>query len=104
MNRTVTYRRGAESLSVNATVGRFLFKSTDSAGVTVYEETRDYLIRAVELTTLGEPARGDEIVETVGGIEQLFRVHAPDGEPVFRYSDTERLVMRIHTQHMGVET
>lgn len=101
--RSVTYTRGDSSLSLTAWLGRTLFSRLASPGVggaAVEWGDRDYLVAVADLT-LGEPALGDRITETINGTAVVFEVLTPDtGEPAWRYSDPTRTVWRIHTKRV----
>ena len=93
---SLTYTRGANSVVVTAIPGRST--QTVEVGDTINEvQTRDYLILASELILSGAettPQRGDTI--TVGlSVLDLLSV---SGEPVWRYSDQTRQVIRIHAK------
>lgn len=98
----VIYRRGGDSAEVPATVGKTVFKVTDDYGRFQYIESRDYLISAADLMLKGAqilPEPGDEIVED--GF--VYEVMAPNNEPEWRYSDSCRNTLRIHTKLTGKE-
>jgi hypothetical protein len=102
LSSPVIYRRGGDSAEVPATVGKTVFKVTDDYGRFQYIESRDYLISAADLVLndariLPEP--GDEIVED--GF--VYEVMAPNNEPEWRYSDSCRSTLRIHTKLTGKE-
>jgi len=104
--RQVTYRRGVDSVSVQATVGRTVFEQDDGSGVIVRTEIRDYLIDTVDLVLAGQPAlpeRGDRIEETVGGKKFTYEVMPLGTEPHWRYSDPYRKTLRVHTKHIATE-
>jgi len=107
MTRPVTYLRGADSVALNATVGRTVFDQQDQFGVIQRTETRDYLVRAADLVFVaGEqalPQVGDRVREPSGTGALLYEVMAPGNEPPFRFSDPERLTLRIHTKFVGLE-
>ncbi|CAG0972692.1 hypothetical protein PHYC_01335 [Phycisphaerales bacterium] len=107
MSRTVVYQRGAEAKEVLATIGRTEFEQADDAGLIHRVESRDFLVRAADLD-LGAgpilPRAGDQVRETVGTQVFVYEVNAPGGQPPFRYSDSYRRVLRIHTKHIGTET
>jgi hypothetical protein len=98
----VIYRRGGDSVEVKATIGKTVFKVTDDYGRYQHIESRDYLISTDELV-LNEthilPEPGDEIVES--GF--IYEVMAPNNEPEWRYSDSCRNTLRIHTKLTGKE-
>jgi len=110
MSRTVVYQRGTEAKEVQAAVGKTEFEQADDAGLIHRTESRDFLIRTVDLD-LGSgpilPRAGDQVRETVGtlgGSVFVYEVNAPGGQPPFRYSDPYRKALRIHTKHIGTET
>ena len=85
--------RNGTPLSVNATLGRTLFRTENEYGTTVRIESRDFLIRALPI----EPQRGDHIV--YAGRE--YEVLAPNSEPVWRWSGSQHITRRIHTKEIG---
>ena len=91
------YRRGTDERQVRAVVGRTVFRTRDACGAWVGEETRDFIVPASELDL--EPRRGDE-VEFMGGV---YEVLAPNGEPVWRWSDPHQTARRIHAKLTGGE-
>lgn len=99
---SVTYTRGATSLPLTAEVGRTVFRSAAAAGgVRLEWGDRDYVIPAAALT-LGEPAEGDRVAETVNGVACVFEVQRPDtGEPAWRFSDPTRTAYRLHVKQVG---
>jgi len=99
--RTVTYRRGNDTVQVLASIGRTVFEIDDDYGVLKKIESRDFLILAADLVLAGVtviPQRGDEIEETQGTVTFTYEVMAPGKEPHFRYSDPYRMTLRIHTK------
>ncbi len=100
---TVTYRRGAASVNVPATVGQTVFRLDQGDGGMTRVVTRDYLVRRADLVLDGVPTlpgRGDTIEEAIDGVTVTHEVHAPGGEPEWRDSDPYRNVLRIHTLHI----
>ena len=96
----VFYRRGGDTSEVLATIGKTVFKVTDDYGRFQYIESRDYLISAADLVlndTIILPEPGDEIIEA--GF--VYEVMAPNNEPEWRYSDSYRQTLRIHTKLIG---
>ena len=103
-SRSVTYTRGAESVEVQATVGRTLFEVTDDYGIVERTESRDFLILAADLVLGGAavlPERGDRIRETQDAKTYVYEVMAPGKEPHWRFSDAYRRTLRIHTKHVA---
>lgn len=106
MTTIVTYRRGAVELSVPATVGRSDFPVVTGLGIFEHIEMRDYIISAADLAGIGEPQRGDLILDADAfGNPIRYEVCAPSAtDPCWRYSDhATRLAYRIHTKDVGPE-
>ncbi len=108
MTRTVTYLRGGDSVELQATVGRTVFEQQDlsGGGVIQHTESRDYLVRAQDLVlggSLTEPRAGDRVREPSGTAALLYEVMSIENEPPFRFSDPERITLRIHTKFIGLE-
>ncbi len=107
MGRTVTYRRGADSVAVAATVGETVFRVVEDYGAQVRVVRRDYLIAAEDLVLGGQrvlPEAGDRIEETDGDQVFIYEVMGPGGgEPDWRWSDPYRKTLRIHTKHVATE-
>jgi hypothetical protein len=97
--KEVVYRRGPLQVTLRATVGRTEFELADEQGILQRVESRDFLVRADDLT-FGIPQAGDVIVE--GGL--AFEVNSPGGTPAWRYSDPNRATLRIHTKAAGRAT
>jgi hypothetical protein len=106
-SRPVVYRRGADEVTVQATIGRTLLKLDDGYGGVRMEWTdRDFLIHVADLVLAGNavlPERGDVIRETQGGKTFVYEVMAPGKEPAWRWSDVFRKVLRVHAKQVGVE-
>jgi len=104
--RTVAYRRGAESVDLDATIGKTIFEIDDGSGATATFESRDFLILAADLVIGAgpvEPQAGDKIAEVLGAELVIYEVMAPGREPCWRYSDPYRITLRIHTKQVDVE-
>ena len=85
-----------EALAVRATIGGSRFESVDSAGQVMRFETRDFLISVEDYATA--PVRGDQIVETQGGVERAYEVMIPGGgQNPWQWADRSQRVRRIHT-------
>ena len=102
---TVTYRRGANSVDLDATVGETTFDVESAHGIETWE-ARDFLIRAADLVleaAATTPARGDRIAQVVGAKTLIFEVMAPGDAPAWRYSDRSRRTFRVHTKLVDTE-
>jgi len=90
----VEYRRGTDDpLQLSACIGSTLFRTENEYGVTIRERSVDFLVAAPGFI----PERGDEIRWDGNKYEVL----APNGEPVWRFSDNFGKSLRIHTKFMG---
>ena len=107
LTQSVVYQRGTDTVQVPATIGQTVFQIDDGAGALLRIESRDYLIRAVDLV-LGDnailPKRGDRIRETSGTQVIVYEVVGPGDEPCWRWSDAYRQTLRIHTKQVDTET
>ncbi len=102
MSKAVTYSRGAQQVTVNATVGRTIEQQVaEDSGVVLETRSRDFLIRSADLVLGGvtvTPMPGDLITEDGYSFEVL-----PAGiDPPWRYSDVERTTIRVRTKQTGV--
>lgn len=95
---SVTYSRGTLSATVIATIGETIFESDTEFGV-LRIESRDYLITKSRLDDagFGEPQRGDRITETQGDEVVTYEVLDRPGAMPFRYCDSGRARVRVHT-------
>jgi hypothetical protein len=105
----VTYVRGSYSLTLNATTGRSLLKITEASGaVKITRTDLDLIVPAALMVdadgNLIEPTRGD-LVQRLwpDGVTRQYSVmpYGPD-EPLFRYSDPARCIMRIHCKFQAI--
>jgi hypothetical protein len=100
--QTITYSRGALSVTLLATLGRKLLKVNDGSGNTRVEVTdADFLIEASLLVFEPDdrpllPERGDRIAVTLNGNDLVFEVLPYGDEPVFRWSDPYETILRVH--------
>lgn len=108
VSRSVTYHRGNDQVSVQATLGRSLLKLDDGYGGIRMEWTdRDFLIPASALilgSTATIPERGDRIHELNETSTSMFEVMAYGGEPPWRYCDPHQHMLRIHTKFIGFQS
>ena len=106
-SQSVTYSRGAASVSLSATIGRRIDQVDRESGFHTETEDRDYLIDTADLVLSGSvtlPEPGDQIVEIDGDKQHTYEVMSPPGdEPHFRYSDNHRVTLRIHTKRIKTE-
>lgn len=103
----VTYRRGDRSTHIKATFGRTEYQQDDGYGVITRSESRDFLVRALDLVLDGFvtlPEVGDLIEDVQCGTTYTYEV-LPIGaqQAHYRYSDTFRQTLRIHTKLVADE-
>lgn len=105
LTEPVVYRRGTDTVTLNATRGRTIFEIDDGFGSVERWQSKDFLIFTKDLvfnTIETEPERGDRIEDTVGSRTYIYELMAPPGEPFFRFSDVWRQTLRIHTKQIKV--
>lgn len=101
--RTVTIRRGSDSIDVTAVPSEARVTVADATSrVAVEIPVRDYLIAADQFTGLSpaEPVEGDLLEETdLLGTTRTYQVLSPGGdEPAWRWSDPDRQTARLHAK------
>ena len=104
---SVLYRRGSLTVPVLAGRGRTTFELTDTSGILISIESRDFLISAANLLFDDIPALpevGDRIIEIIGGELHAFEVSNFGVEQPYRFCDPYRHKLRIHTKYVGVVT
>ena len=101
---SVLYRRGSLTVPVQAGKGRTTFELSDTSGMLVQLESRDFLISAANLL-LDEmpilPEVGDRIIETIGSKLHAYEVSNFGSEQPYRFCDPYRHKLRIHTKYVG---
>ncbi len=107
--RSVTYKRGVDSVTLAATVGRTDFDVLDNeTAMLTRVESRDYVFPAADLVLDSAqvlPERGDQIVE-IGddGKTRTYEVMAPAPRMAhYRWSDPYHERLRVHTKLTKVE-
>ena len=104
LTREVTYRRGAASVTLLATVAATPFDLVTDAGAAMTIVSRDYILRAADLVLGGSavtPRPGDFVDEVLAGATVSHQVLASAGLPHWRWEDHERTTIRVHTQEVG---
>lgn len=102
----IVYRRAGKQVSLTSCFGKTLFDVQDKNGIVTAWESADFLVAAENLVLNGvkfEPQRGDRIERTVESRQLEYEVMGPAaGHEAFRYSDPQRLVLRIHTKLISI--
>ena len=102
-SREITYRRGALSACLRATIGNTEYEQDNGEGPIVRYQVRDFLINAQSLLNsniASLPMQGDRIEERDGANIFIHEVVGLGGSPAWRYSDPFRLTLRIHTKQI----
>jgi hypothetical protein len=102
VSQTVTFRRGTQTVSVQATIGNTLFESHGELGPSVQIKTRDYLIETDDLVLGGVavlPQRDDIIVDASG---DEYTILPTDDGVYWRDSDPYRVRIRVHTKQVRI--
>ena len=94
----VEYRRGDDTVAVNATFGRTSYEVADESGFTIGAHIWDFLILANDLGL--EPEPGDVIAAN----GRKYEVMNLGGDGCWRWSDPFRRTYRIHTKDTGADT
>jgi hypothetical protein len=105
-SQTVTYTRGADSVEVQAVVGRKDVLVETSAGALERHEQWDFLVAGTDLVLADNvtlPERGDRIKLPRANHTDLFEVMPLAGEDHWRWSDGFERLLRIHTKFVGTE-
>lgn len=84
-------------------IGNTLFKTMDRDNQRMEWGDRDYLI-PVDILKVGSalflPTKEHWIEEVLPEGNQTYHLSAPEKEPVWRYSDPQHTVFRIHTKRV----
>jgi len=97
-SETVVYKRGLDSVSIQATFGKTNCHIEDESGLKVGGHVIDFLFAAQDLVINGSqttPQAGDQIVFNSNSYEAFF---LPDG--CWRYSDPYGTIIRLHTKEI----
>lgn len=97
VGESVTYARGATSVTLTAVVGQSSETTVDDKGNMLVVRLRDFLVRRSVLT-LGEPKTGDRITRADGSI---WEVSPTSNDRGFRDSDNHGVSWRIHTKRVS---
>ncbi len=100
--QSVIYTRGGTARTLVATPMREQDDgvAVPSPGTRSADRQREYVIVYSDLTAngFGEPAVGDRITEIINGDSVVFEVVRNRTEPAWRWADTERTRVIVHTR------
>jgi len=97
---SVSYTRGATTLSFTAWIGRTVFASNRQNAARIEFGEIDFLMEPSDLGSLSEPTVGDRIACTLNGVALTFEIMPIPGEPAWRYSDPQRTRLRVHAKRV----
>lgn len=106
-SETITYTRGTQSITIQATLAMQLMRTTDAHGNTKIERPdADFIITAADINFGAgqvEPATADVITRTYGSVNKQFRLLPMNNgaEPAWRYCDPFQTMVRCHTKFIG---
>lgn len=101
----VEYRRGSLSVALVAGKGRTTFDATDSSGMVINVESRDFIVTASTIvldSVVIKPSVGDLIVQLIGSESHGYEVMRFGTEQCYRQCDPFGHKLRIHTKYIGV--
>jgi len=106
LTRAVVYRRGLESITVNASIGRSSFEQSDESGLITRMESIDFLIRSSDLVINGIrtlPMPGDQIRDQLDINVFVYEVMADGADAEYKWSDPNKETLRIHTKLVATD-
>lgn len=98
---SITYTRGVHSISLTATRGVTEIPMVDANGLATTFQAADYLIEAEDLD-FGEGSVEPQPDDAITDGSRVYRVLRIPGANCFRYSDPDRVTLRIHTKLLRV--
>lgn len=106
-SKPAIYWRGADAVSIRATLDSKLLRIDDGLGGFRLEWTDlDILVPAVDLVLGGQavtPRRGDRLELTLPSGAETYQVFPYGREPAWRWEDPNQSIMRIHLKHIEPE-
>lgn len=96
---TITYARGAESITLTAVLGRVATGNDVEGPAKIQYSDGDFFITVADMGAFGEPRIGDTITVTLSGQTVRFEVAEPGtSEPHVRYADPQQKQYLVHTK------
>ena len=105
VSNEVLYCRGSLTAELVAGHGRTAFELTDSSGMILSVESRDFLISSALLVLDAVrvlPEVGDQIIETRQSQVHAYEVMRFGSEQHYRFCDPYGHKLRIHTKYIGI--
>lgn len=102
ISASIEYAQGGETTILQAVAENSIVETQNADGEFVRVEMRQYVLRADGLPAL--PAKGDTIVEVLGGALARFDVlPAPGGKACYEYIDADQAILRVFAKRHGQE-
>ena len=107
VSQTVTYKRGIQSVSIQATFASQILRTSDGQGNSKIERPdADFVFTTADLnfgSGVVEPAAGDIVQVVFGAVTKQFKLMPMAGgsEPAWRYCDAYQIEVRCHTKFIG---
>ena len=106
MSQSVVYHRGAESVSLSATMGGARFEVADEYGVAVRTRGVDFIVSAADLVLGGvlvTPQSGDRIRFVRGTDTLVYEVLDLAGGGHYQQAEGIDVALRIHAKRVAKE-
>jgi len=103
-SESVTYKRGANSVTVNAGIAETTARTINEQGFEIQVRAVDFLIEVDDLIILAaniKPDVGDTVTRTVNGETIIYEVLKTIDEKEYRESDRYGTIFRIHTKEIS---
>ena len=103
---SVEYKRGVDTVTLDATLGSTRFEVADESGMTVEARSTDFIVTAASLVLDGNvvtPEIGDQIRVTRGGVVYVHEVLNLGGVGHYKFSDPFCKTLRIHAKEIDTE-
>lgn len=101
--QTITYARGAATVSLAAALGRSEHQQERADGAIIAVVAEDFIVQPASLVLSGAvatPARGDRITLTIGSATRTYEVMDIPGVGCFE-ADPWNSAVRIHTKRLS---
>jgi hypothetical protein len=99
VGQPVTYTRGTTSVTLTAWASPPETGAVDDgSGALEAYESWDWHIEAGDLGAMGLPQEGDTVTDAAG---RVYEVLPPPGRKAWRYSGSDKTLLRVHTKLTG---
>ena len=101
---SITYTRGANSVSITATATLREYQIVDDEGFGIVMLSRDYIVHAADLILSGAeiaPRAGDQITETIRSVSETYEVMPLGQKKEYEPFDQDGTLLLIHTKKVA---